>query len=86
MAHTEPEKYSFFLNSLLSSTEGVESISFFFFVIKTDFNKVTHITVNLEEIYLQSVLHREKKPEAEEHFSRYLEAASRGQNDLELGT
>ena len=45
-----------------------------------------HITVNLEEIYLQSVLHREKKPEAEEHFSRYLEAASKGQNDLEPGT
>ena len=27
--------------------------------------------------------HREKKHEVEEHFSRYLEAASKGQNDLE---
>ena len=52
MAHIEPEKYSFFVNFLLSCTYGVKIISFFFF-IKIDFHKVTHITVDFEEIYLQ---------------------------------
>ena len=37
------------------------------------------------EIKVQAKIqwHIEKKPEAEEHFSRFLEAASKGRNDLD---